>query len=214
MSAPSRARTPLVRTVAACLLALLAGCGASTLGAPPTLPLDSATPTTAETTAALMQPPPYDRDRFGSGWIDADGDGCDTRDEVLSRDALGATVGADGCVDHVVIIDPYTGQRVDGRAEIDIDHVVALGDAWRSGAYAWTDDAREAFANDEVNLLATSDDVNRAKSDRGPDRWRPPDRGGWCNYAHLYGEVKRTYQLAVTGAQTAALAELSTGCGR
>ena len=200
--------------VAAGLSALLAGCGVSTLGAPPILPLDGATPATTETTTALTQPPPYDRDRFGSGWTDADGDGCDTRDEVLARDALGATVGADGCVDHVVIIDPYTGQRVDGRAEIDIDHVVALGDAWRSGAYAWTDGERKVFANDEVNLLATSDDENRAKSDDGPDQWRPPDRAGWCAYAHLYGEVKRTYGLAVTGAQTAALAELSTGCGR
>jgi len=197
--------------VAACLSALLAGCGVSTRSAPPTLSLDSATP---ETTTALTQPPPYDRDRFGSGWIDADGDRCDTRDEVLARDALGATVGPDGCVDHVVVIDPYTGERVDGRAEIDIDHVVALGDAWRSGAHAWTDDAREAFANDQLNLLATSDDVNRAKSDDVPDLWRPPDRGGWCAYGDLYGAVKRTYGLTVTGAQTAALAELSTGCRR
>jgi len=199
---------------AACLSALLAGCGVSTLGAPPTLPLEGATPTTAETTTALTQPPPYDRDRFGSGWTDADGDGCDTREEVLARDAVIATFGRGGCIDIVSIADPYTGLAVNGRDEIDIDHVVALGDAWRSGAWRWTDDAREAFANDEVNLLATSDDVNRAKSDRGPDRWRPPDRGGWCTYAHLYGEVKRTYRLAVTDAQTAALAELSTGCGR
>ncbi len=197
---------------ATCLSVLLAGCGVGTLGAPPTLPLDSATPATTETTTA--QPPPYDRDRFGSGWSDADGDGCDTRDEVLARDALGATVGPDGCVDHVVIIDPYTGERVDGRAEIDIDHVVSLHDAWDSGAWRWTKLERLSYANDQLNLLATSDDVNRAKSDRGPDRWRPPDRAGWCAYADLYGEVKRTYRLAVTGAQTTALAELSTGCGR
>ena len=214
MRMSGRRSTATFCVLAVCLLALLAGCGVGTLGAPPILPLDSATPTTAETTTALAQPPPYDRDRFGSGWIDADGDGCDTRDEVLARDALGATVGTDGCVDHVVIIDPYTGERVDGRGEIDIDHVVALGDAHRSGAWRWTDTEREGFANDEVNLLATSDDENRAKSDDGPDQWRPPDRAGWCAYAHLYGEVKRTYGLAVTGAQTAALAELSTRCGR
>jgi hypothetical protein len=199
---------------AVCLSALLAGCGASTLGAPPTLPLEGATPTTTETTTALTQPPSYARARFGSGWIDADGDGCDTRDEVLSRDAVIATYGRDGCIDIVSIADPYTGLAVNGRGEIDIDHVVALGDAWRSGAYAWTDAERLSYANDQLNLLATSDDVNRAKSDRGPDRWRPPDRGAWCAYAHLYGEVKRTYGLTVTDAQTAALAELSTGCGR
>jgi len=64
----------------------------------------------------------YDRGEFGTGWADADGDGCDTRDEVLARDALGAAFGPDGCVEHVVILDPYTGEQVDGRAEIDIDH--------------------------------------------------------------------------------------------
>ena len=188
---------------AACLALALAGCAdlpTATLTGPPLPPPEGA--------AA------YDRDEFGSGWTDADGDGCDTRQEVLARDAPGATVGPDGCVDHVVIIDPYTGARVDGRAEIDIDHVVALADAWRSGAWAWDDDRRAAFANDPLNLLATSDDVNRAKSDDGPDQWRPPDPAAWCQYALIYDLVKRTYQLTVTPAQTAALTELRTGCGR
>lgn len=154
---------------------------------------------------------PYDRDHFG-GWIDADGDRCDTRDEVLARDALGATVDPDGCVDHVVIVDPYTGERVDGRSEIDIDHRVSLHDAWDSGAHAWTDEQREAFANDESNLIATSDDVNRAKSDQGPDEWRPPARSGWCDYATGYRATKTAYGLAITPSQNTALAELAASC--
>jgi hypothetical protein len=68
--------------------------------------------------------------------------------------------------------------------------------------------------NEIEHLAATSDDVNRAKTDYGPDRWRPPDRAAWCDYGRLYGETKQAYGLAVTGAQETALAELTAGCGR
>jgi len=156
----------------------------------------------------------YTRAAFGGGWADLElPRGCDTREEVLARDAATATYGRDGCVATVAIIDPYTGLPVSGRANIDIDHVVALADAWRSGAFAWTDEQRRLFANDKSNLLATADEVNVAKSDRGPDRWRPPSRAGWCVYAGTYARTKDTYQLAVTAAQRAAVAELTSVCG-
>jgi hypothetical protein len=86
----------------------------------------------------------YERALFPH-WSDLDGDGCDTRSEVLARDAIQSTVGPDGCVRYVVILDPYTGERVAGRAEIDIDHLISLRDAWDSGAHAWTT-ARRAGA--------------------------------------------------------------------
>lgn len=156
----------------------------------------------------------YSRAAFGSGWADFElPRGCDTRDEVLARDAATATYGRDGCVVTVAIIDPYTDLPVSGRSNIDIDHVVSLKDAWQSGASAWTDEQRRRFANDKVNLLATADEINAAKSDRGPDRWRPPSQTGWCVYAGTYARTKNAYQLAVTDAQLAAVADLTSGCG-
>ena len=155
----------------------------------------------------------YTRAAFGDGWADLDRDGCNTREEVLARDAVIATFGPNGCIDIVSITDPYTGLDVHGRTNIDVDHVVSLADAWRSGANGWTDAQRRRFANDESNLLPTADEVNSAKSDRGPDRWRPPSQAGWCGYAGTYARVKNTYRLGVTDAQLAAVADLTAGCG-
>lgn len=172
-----------------------------------------------ETDTAPTTPPPtstpgdYDRSEFGSGWIDADGDGCDTREEVLLRDAVEYTLGPDGCIDHVVILGPYTGQRIEGRSEIDVDHVFALANAWESGAWAWTDSRREAFANDENNLLAVQDNENQSKGSRGPDEWRPPRREYWCAYAGIYEETAARWQLQISAAEREALDELLATCG-
>lgn len=149
----------------------------------------------------------YDRDAFPH-WSDLDGDGCDTRDEVLARAAIQSTDDdGDGCVDHVVIVDPYTGHRVAGRDQIDIDHVASLRDGWDSGADEWTQARREAFANDPANLVATQDDINREKSDRGPDEWQPPNPDKRCRYLTIYRDVKTRYGLAITGTQHRALSE-------
>lgn len=154
---------------------------------------------------------------FGSGWLDLDGDGCNTRDEVLERDAIQSSDNdGDGCVDQVVILDPYTGQKVAGRSEIDIDHVVSLYDASASGSDSWTKQQRLAFANDVRNypgvLLATSDNENASKGDRGPDRWRPNDPAQWCNYAVRYREIKLEYGLTTTPKQQAGLNDLLETC--
>ncbi|MGH9290833.1 MAG: hypothetical protein ACRD0V_21475 [Acidimicrobiales bacterium] len=156
--------------------------------------------------------PGYDRAEFGDGWADLDGDSCRTRDEILTRDST--TPGS--CPPRpgpVTIRDPYTGRIVTGRGDIDIDHVFALVDAWDSGADAWTRPRRVAFANDEQNLVATADDVNRVKGGRGPDGWRPPDPGGWCRYAGIYRDTATRWGLTLTPGQEAALAELGRGCG-
>ena len=105
----------------------------------------------------------YSRAQFGAAWADVNGNGCDTRDDILRRDLSQTTVrpGTGGCViTSGRMVDPYTGtvlHYVRGHSDVDIDHVVALGDAWQMGAARWTEASREAFANDPLNLLAVYD---------------------------------------------------------
>lgn len=94
----------------------------------------------------------YARELFGKGWLDTDGSGCGTREDILKRDLAGATF-KDGCkvLAGVLEKDPYTGNRIAherGRTGVDIDHIVALSDAWQKGAGSWDKGKRIAFAND------------------------------------------------------------------
>lgn len=155
----------------------------------------------------------YDRDKFGDGWADLDGDGCDTRDEILARDAIHVTLDADGCAGQVTVDDPFTGHPVTGRDRIDIDHVVALGAAWRTGAQALTPEQREALANDPDNLLAVDDGANQSKGDQDAAAWLPPDSSYACPYVAAQIEVKKRYQLWVTPDERAVMVEVLADCG-
>ena len=104
----------------------------------------------------------FARDVFGAVWADLDGDGCDTRDDVLARDLTDLAFGTDGAACQVragTLVDPYTGERLAFRQGADepvrVDHVVPLLDAWRQGARGWDDATRERFANDPLNLVAS-----------------------------------------------------------
>jgi hypothetical protein len=111
-------------------------------------------------------PPPYDRGEFGGGWIDADGDCQDTRSEALR---IAGTVTGECRVLTILFVDPYTGEPYAGPAsKIHVDHVVPLSEAWQSGAWEWTREARVTFANDLSNLLPTAAGVNTGKGDRDP----------------------------------------------
>jgi hypothetical protein len=128
----------------------------------------------------------YARNRFPH-WSSQPG-GCDTRDVVLSRDGTQIQYG-DRC--NVVggrWVSPYDGGVWTDPADVDIDHVVALAEAWRSGASSWTDSRRRDFANDlsGPQLIAVTDNVNQAKGDQAPHQWRPPATGHWCTYARLW----------------------------
>ncbi|WP_226358679.1 HNH endonuclease family protein [Pseudonocardia sp. ICBG601] len=151
----------------------------------------------------------YRREAFGPGWAPAVGPGCDVRDAVLARDLTATTV-ARGCdVTAGTLQDPYSGQTVTGSSrQIDIDHVVPLALAHRTGAHAWTDQQREVFANDPDNLRATTAAVNRAKSDHGPEHWMPQVDA--CAYAHDFARVATRYQLTVTAARASALQQACT----
>lgn len=159
----------------------------------------------------------YDRDAFGSGWSET-GD-CDTRNEVLQRDLADEKLARDGCrVLSGVLKDPYTGERIlfkSGRTtsdDVQIDHVVALGDAWRSGASRLSAAERKKIANDPLNLAAVDGPTNTEKSDSNAASWLPPNRGYRCAYVARQILVKDEYQLSVTPAEYRALNDVLVAC--
>lgn len=153
----------------------------------------------------------YSRDEFPH-WLSSDlGSGCDTRDAVLFRDAAGAAV-TGNCKVTGTWLDPYTGKTVTDGGELDIDHMVPLAEGWRSGATAWTEDQRAAFANDPGNTLAADASANREKGDRAPEDWKPANQGSWCGYSVRWVQVKTAYKLTVTDAEVSALRDMLATC--
>jgi len=163
----------------------------------------------------------YDRALFGQAWADVDRNGCDTRNDILRRDLTNPAVkaGTGGClILSGTLKDPYTGipiAFVRGQAtsaEVQIDHVVALSDAWQKGAQQWSSETRRAFANDPLNLLAVDGPSNQRKSDGDAATWLPPDRAYRCAYVGRQIAVKATYRLWVTAAERAAVARVLDTC--
>lgn len=149
---------------------------------------------------------------FGD-WADLDRDGCDTREEVLQRDLVDELLGGPCKVVSGAFADPYTGIRGPAiGSKLDIDHVVSLSDAWRSGAWSWSRSRRVQFSNDLSNLIATNLTQNRRKGDQGPADWRPPNPEHHCEFARTIVQTKITYQLTVTEADREALARLLSTC--
>ncbi|MFF0902793.1 UNVERIFIED_CONTAM: excalibur calcium-binding domain-containing protein [Kocuria sp. CPCC 205316] len=160
----------------------------------------------------------YDRERLFGGWIDADGDCEDSRNEVLARDLTGIT-STDGCrVDTGTLADPYTGATVDfvrGVAtsdDVQVDHVVSLGNAWVTGARRLSPADRVALANDPLNLLAVDGPTNGSKSDKDASRWLPPNRAFACEMVAVQIAVKSRYDLWVTAPEKTAMAEVLSDC--
>ena len=157
----------------------------------------------------------YSRGHFGDGWTDVNHNGCDTRNDILQRDLTRRSMSGVCKVLSGQIRDPYTGQMVffvrGGASEIDIDHVVALSNAWSTGAANWQFAKRVAIANDPLNLLAVGSSVNRQKGDSDAGEWLPPARGFRCAYVARQVAVKRKYGLWVTrGERSSMLRVLST----
>ncbi|MDD9376802.1 HNH endonuclease family protein [Streptomyces sp. ZAF1911] len=165
----------------------------------------------------------YKRENFGKYWsdeTDAIGgrNGCDTRDDVLRRDLRELREGdRNPCVVlSGVLKDPYTGKELPyyyrRASQIQTDHVVALGAAWRGGAYAWTPQRRLEYANDLDVLLAVDKQTNYDKSSKTADKWKPPQQGYWCEYARRYTGIKAKYGLSVTPPEKQALEEMLGTC--
>jgi hypothetical protein len=152
----------------------------------------------------------YSREQFGEGWLDPDRNGCDARNDILARD-LDNEAFKPGTKDCVVLAgtlaDPYTGATIDfvrgnkTSTLVQIDHVVALSDAWQKGAQRLSSDQREAFANDPLNLRAADGPTNGAKGDGDAATWLPPNKGFRCEYVALQTAVKAKYGLWMTRAE-------------
>jgi hypothetical protein len=153
----------------------------------------------------------YSREKFPH-W-DSTGSNCDVRDSVLKRD--GKKVKLSGC--NVVAgswTSLYDGVVIDSPTKIDIDHMVPLANAWRSGAAKWTTDKREQFANDlkDPQLVAVSASSNRSKGDQDPSTWKPKQTSAWCEYATDWIAVKTVWKLTVTTAEKSALKDMLEKC--
>lgn len=128
---------------------------------------------------------------------------------VTFRDTLGCTVSTG------LWVDPYTGISGTEASALDIDHFVPLANAHRSGDWRWTPEAKKRYANDLLNpahLIAVTASANRAKSDKGPEAWKPPRQEYWCEYATNWIGVKVTWQLTATEAEWMALTEMKARC--
>lgn len=135
-------------------------------------------------------------------WLDTDGDGCNAREQVLKRDSV--TLPQVDPIDCFVYagdwISPYDGMRIADRSAVDIDHVVALKEAWDSGAWAWSTAMRTAFANDTTDrrtLVAVSATANRRKADKDPSNWLPPRAAAVCSYLADWVSIKARWRLSM-----------------
>ena len=211
----------------------LAGCSALPTLTLPVFPAPAAVPASAVTpggAAATLAKLPikgrapktgYTRDQFGAAWADVDRNGCDQRDDVLARDMTNETfkAGTHNCVVLTgTLKDPYTAKTIafsrgQGTSEaVQIDHVVALSDAWQKGAQQLTADSRKRLGNDPLNLLAVDGPTNQSKGDGDAATWLPPVKSYRCSYVARQVEVKAKYGLWVTQAEHDAIARVLAGC--
>ena len=157
----------------------------------------------------------YDRSHFRH-WIDADGDGCDTRREVLIDEAVVPPVVGGGCsLSGGRWLSLYDGLVLTDASKLQIDHVVALAEAWDSGASAWTANRRMRFANDldvSWSLIAVSGSSNQSKSDRDPADWVPPDPVDLCPFVSAWIAIKVRWDLSVDPRERDALSAFVTDC--
>lgn len=158
----------------------------------------------------------YDRDQFGPAWVDVDRNGCDTRNDVLRRYLTDRVMSGSCKVLSGRLADPYTGRSIQfvrgGTSEVDIDHRVALSDAWQKGAQKWPYAKRVAFANDPLNLQPTDASANRQKGDSDAASWLPPNKAYRCSYVAAQVAVKRKYGLWVTAAEREAMVRVLSAC--
>lgn len=199
------------------------------LGADPEPPVTVAPPSSGATTAAAVletlevkgRAPKtgYDRKKqFGSPWTDVDRNGCDTRNDILARDLSDVTRSGTCKVMSGILQDPFTGTSVDfvrgqkTSSAVQIDHLVALSDAWQKGAQQLTQEERVALANDPLNLQAVLGRVNAQKGDGDAATWLPKNKTFRCEYVARQISVKASYKLWVTPAEKNAMGRVLNSC--
>jgi hypothetical protein len=146
-------------------------------------------------------------------WKDPDGNGCDAREDALIAASVDKPHVSRGCkvtAGRWPLV--YVPGETTDPGQVDVDHVVPLGNAARSGGGAWSTDQRARYANDPAVLWVVDDGANQSKGDRSPDVWRPQVRGVWCTYATRWLQIKVTYELTVTTAERDALGQMLEEC--
>jgi hypothetical protein len=217
------------KTVLAVLVALAALLAVSALGlvAPQDAVARGATP--SEKLAELRVRPAgtmegYERTDFRH-WSDAqeygwrlpagtpDPGSCDAREAALIRDGTEEVVVGGCSVESGRWFDPYTGNTYSAPGDIDVDHIVPLGNAYRSGAASWGAAKKERFANVPLDLLSVEDNANASKGDDGPEEWKPPRTAYHCAYSKKWINIKHYWTLSVTRAEKSALKQMLSTCG-
>jgi hypothetical protein len=155
----------------------------------------------------------YSREKFRPHWPRRKGE-CSTRELVLARDARWVRRNAACHPVKGLWYSPYDGKKLRSERYVDVDHLVPLAYAWRSGAKRWSPAKRRAFANDlrRPELITVSHSANIAKGAKGPQSWRPQRRAYWCEYATSWIRVKRHYRLFVTKREKKALLNMLRTC--
>ena len=203
-------------------------------------PPPSASPTPTEATSSAAEPTPaasdgtaaaalaaltvkgeassagYSRDQFGDGWVDVDGNGCGTRDDMLALRLDNTEMSGSCTVTAGDLADPFTGEWIHfergGASEVDIDHLVALSAAWTTGAQDLTYSERVSLANDPLNLEPVDAGANRSKGDDDASEWLPPAADFRCEYVARQVAVKTKYGLWVTQRERDAMADVLDTC--
>lgn len=159
----------------------------------------------------------YKRSQFGDGWARVGG--CDTRNVILRRDLVNAVLGDDNCkVQAGALSDPYTGQRIafkrgaNSSGAVQIDHVVALSNAWQTGAQQLSSEQRISLANDPLELLAVDGPANQQKGDGDAATWLPSNKPFRCQYIARQIAVKKKYSLWVTPPERTAMERILASC--
>ncbi|TNH24858.1 HNH endonuclease [Micromonospora orduensis] len=219
--APSATSFPrVVHRAAALAVAALAGTCLAAVSAQPASATPPGIPSKATaqsqlnalTVASQGSTSGYSRDLFPH-WITVSGS-CNTREQVLKRDGTSVVVDSSCAATSGRWYSPYDGATWTAASDVDIDHVVPLAEAWRSGANSWTTSRRQSFANDLTGpqLIAVTDNVNQAKGDQDPSTWQPPLSSYRCTYSKMWITVKYNWNLTLQSSEKSALQSMLNTC--
>ncbi len=157
---------------------------------------------------------PHWRDASKYGWPAKPNNRCNARNAALYRDGQHVKVPPSCTGLTGSWLDPYTAKTYPEASDIDIDHLVPLAEAWRSGANHWSTAQRRAYANNPMVLVSVQDRANESKGDKDPAAWKPANKASWCLYAKHWIAIKYKYKLTIDKSEKSALSSMLGTCGR
>lgn len=155
---------------------------------------------------------PHWRDADTWGWPSIPNTYCDVRQAALYREGKNVQYTSTCSITGGSWLDPFTAVTLYAPSDVDIDHIVPLAEAWRSGASSWSTTTRTQFANDKLVVVAVDDGANASKGDKAPDLWKPPNAAAHCLYAKRWTAIKKGYALTVSTPEKTALQTMLNTC--